>query len=70
MFQHKHRYIYEFELKNHPTWPGTHFTTQEYTLCTNHDGPTSKANKKLLEEALRMVYGHMPKGVKFKYEKV
>jgi hypothetical protein len=37
-------------MKNHPTWPGTHFTTQEYTLCTNHDDPNGKANKKLLEE--------------------
>jgi hypothetical protein len=70
MFHHKHIYVYQFEMKNHPTWPGTHFTTQEYTLCTNHDGPTSKANKKLLEEALRIVYGYMPKGVKFLYEKL
>jgi hypothetical protein len=70
MFQHKHVYVYQFEMKNHPTWPGTHFTTQEYTLCTNHDDPNGKANKKLLEEALRTVYGHMPKGVKFSYEKI
>jgi len=50
-------------MRNHSTWQGMHFTTQEYTLCTNHDGPT-------IEEALRTVYGHMPKGVKFSYEKI
>ena len=69
MFYHKHRYIYQFEMKNHQTWKGTHYTTEQYTLCTNYDGPTSKENKKLLEEALRIVYGHMPKGVSFLYEK-
>lgn len=69
MYHHKHIYVYQFEMRNHPTWSGTHFTTMEYTLCTNEDGPNSKANRKLLEEALRIVYGHMPKGVKFLYEK-
>ena len=69
MLQHKHIYVYQFEMRNHPTWPGMHFTNVEYTLCTNETGPTSKANKKLLEETLRIVYGHMPKGVKFLYEK-
>lgn len=69
MFQHKHIYVYQFEMRNHSTWHGTHCTTMEYTLCTNEDGPNSKANRKLLEEALRIVYGHLPKSVKFLYEK-
>jgi hypothetical protein len=69
MAHHKHIYVYQFQMRNHPTWPGVHFTDVEYTLCTNEDGPNSKANKKLLEETLRIVYGHMPKGVKFLYEK-
>ena len=69
MHYHKHIYVYQFEMKNHTTWSGKHVTTMEYTLCTDHDGPTSKPNKKLLEEALRIVYGHMPKSVKFLYEK-
>lgn len=69
MFQHKHVYVYQFEMKNHSTWHGTHVTTMEYTLCTNDSGPNSKSNRKLLEEALRIVYGHMPKSVKFLHEK-
>lgn len=69
MAHHKHIYVYQFQMRNHPTWPGVHFTDVEYTLCTNEDGPNSKVNRKLLEEALRIVYGHMPKGVKFLYEK-
>lgn len=69
MFHHKHVYVYQFEMKNHSSWNGTHVTTMEYTLCTNDTGPNSKSNRKLLEEALRIVYGHLPKGVKFLYEK-
>ena len=70
MYQHKHIYVYEFQMKNHATWHGTHFTTMQYTLCTNETGPNSKTNRKLLEEALRIVYGHMPKSVKFLHEKL
>ena len=69
MHYHKHIYVYQFEMKTHPTWPGTHVTTMEYTLCTNETGPNRKSNRKLLEEALRIVYGHLPKGIKFLYEK-
>ena len=69
MHIHKHIYVYQFEMKNHNSWSGTHVTTMEYTLCTNDSGPNSKSNRKLLEEALRIVYGHMPKSVKFLYEK-
>ena len=69
MFHHKHIYVYQFDISNHATWGGTRYTTMEYTLCTNEDGPNSKPNRKLLEEALRIVYGHMPKSVKFLYEK-
>lgn len=69
MFTHKHVYVYQFEMKNHNSWSGKHVTTMEYTLCTNETGPNSKGNRKLLEEALRIVYGHMPKHVKFLHEK-
>ena len=69
MHIHKHIYVYQFEMKNHNSWSGQHFTTMEYALCTDHDGPNSKPNRKLLEEALRIVYGHLPKGIKFLHEK-
>jgi hypothetical protein len=71
MAHHKHIYVYQFQMRNHPTWPGTCILqlmeSIHYVLMKT--GPNSKANKKLLEEALRIVYGHMPKGVKFLYEK-
>ena len=70
MHKHQHVYIYQFEMKNHPTWHGTHTCTMEYSLCTDITGPTHKQNKLLLEQMLRTVYGHLPKGVKFLREKV
>jgi hypothetical protein len=57
-------------MKNHPTWHGTHTCTMEYSLCTDITGPTHKQNKLLLEQMLRTVYGHLPKGVKFLREKI
>jgi hypothetical protein len=57
-------------MENHASWPGKRVGTQEYTLCTNYPDPNSKANRTLLESMLRMVYGHMPKSVKFLHEKV
>jgi hypothetical protein len=41
----------------------------EYSLCTNIDGPDHKENRKILEQMLRLVYGHYPKGVKFVRER-
>jgi len=62
---HKHVYVYEFQMQNHPTWPGTKMCVMEYSLCTNIDDPNHKENRKTLEQMLRLVYGHYPKGVKF-----
>lgn len=69
-YAHEHVYVYQFEIENHPSWGGSRWTTMEYTLCTNHDNPNGKENRKLLESMLRLVYGHYPKGVKFLKEKV
>lgn len=69
MYKHQHVYIYQFEMKNHSTWQGLHACSMEYSLCTDIAGPTNKQNLLLLEHMLRVVYGHMPKGVKFLTEK-
>jgi uncharacterized protein YneF (UPF0154 family) len=42
----------------------------EYSLCTDINGPNHKENRSILEQMLRMVYGYMPKGVKFSHEKI
>jgi hypothetical protein len=70
MYKHQHVYSYQFEMKNHATWQGMHTCIMEYSLCTDITGPTHKQNLILLEQMLRVVYGHMPKGVKFLQEKV
>lgn len=67
---HKHIYVYQFEVNNHPTWQGTRTCQMEYSLCTNIDGHNHKENKAILEQMLRVVYGYMPKGVKFLHEKI
>ena len=68
-YEHKHTYVYQFELQKHKSHS---YRTQkcEYTLLTNISDPNCKANRQLLESMLRTVYGHMPKGVKFLHEKV
>jgi hypothetical protein len=66
---HKHVYVYEFVMQNHPTWSGESTCSMQYSLCTNIDGPDHKENRKTLEQMLRLVYGHYPKGVKFVREK-
>ena len=70
MYKHQHVYIYQFEIKNHSTWQGMHTCIMEYSLCTDITGPAHKQNLILLEQMLRTVYGHMPKGVKFLQEKI
>lgn len=62
--KHKHVYIYQFELTGHGNR-----AMHEYSLCTNTNNPNCSDNRTLLESMLRLVYGHMPKGVKFLYEK-
>ena len=69
-YKHEHVFVYRFEMENHASWQGKRVGTQEYTLCTNYPDPNGKANRTLLESMLRMVYGHMPKSVKFLHEKV
>jgi hypothetical protein len=65
MYKHEHIYVYQFPLTNREG--GTILV--EYSLCTNISGPQHRDNKNLLESMLRLVYKHMPKGVKFLYEK-
>lgn len=68
-YEHKHIYVYQFELQKHKSHSyGTHKC--EYTLLTNISNPNCKANRQLLESMLRIVYGHMPKSVKFLHEKI
>jgi hypothetical protein len=64
-YTHKHTYVYKFPLS--AKQGGT--TECEYTLCTDIDNANSKENRTLLESMLRLVYGHMPKSVKFSHEK-
>jgi hypothetical protein len=66
---HKHVYVYEFQMQNHESWGGRRTCTMEYALCTNVDGPDHKENRKTLEQMLRLVYKHYPKGVKFVRER-
>jgi len=70
MYKHQHVYVYRFEVNNHPTWHGTSTCQMEYSLCTDIDGPNHKENRSILEQMLRMVYGYMPKSVKFSHEKI
>ena len=65
IYTHKHIYVYEFELSTHTSWTGNRWETMQYKLCTNTTGPNHKANRRLLEDMLRLVYKYLPKGVKF-----
>jgi hypothetical protein len=64
-YTHKHIYVYRFPLSSKQGG----FVDHEYTLCTDIDNPNSKENRNLLESMLRLIYGHMPKSVKFLHEK-
>lgn len=66
-FKHEHIYVYSYELSKRSPYVG--WQKCEYLLCTNHDNPNGKENRAMLETMLRIVCGHMPKGVKFLYEK-
>jgi hypothetical protein len=67
-FTHKHTYVYVYELQKRSPYVG--WERCEYVLCTDHDGPNSKENRKILESMLRIVCGgHMPKGVRYSHEK-
>lgn len=68
-YEHKHTYVYQFELQRHKSH-SSGWQKCEYTLLTNVTDPNCKSNRQLLESMLRTVYGHMPKGVKFLYEKI
>jgi hypothetical protein len=68
-YAHEHVYVYQFDIENHATWGGQRWTTMEYALCTNTEGPRHRENMKLLESMLRVVYGYYPKGVKFLKER-
>ena len=66
-FKHKHAYVYAFELQKRSPYVG--WEKMQYVLLTDHDNPNSKTNRQLLETGLRIAYGHMPKSVKFLYDK-
>ena len=66
-YSHKHIYVYGYELSKRAPYYG--WQTCEYRLCTDTEGHNNKQNRALLETMLRIVCGHMPKGVKFLYEK-
>lgn len=66
-YSHKHIYVYGYEMSKRAPYVG--WQKCEYTLCTDTEGPNSKHNRALLESMLRIVCGHLPKGVKFLYEK-
>jgi hypothetical protein len=67
---HKHVYVYQFEMNNHATWPGKTTCSMQYALCTNKTDANHKENRLLLEHMLRVIYGYMPKHVKFIYERI
>jgi hypothetical protein len=66
-YKHKHTYVYSYFINKKAPFVGV--TQYDYVLCTDHDNPNSKANRTILESMLRIVWGYMPKLVKFKYEK-
>lgn len=67
-FKHKHAYVYGFQLQKRDPFVG--WQNMEYVLLTDEDNPNSKTNRQLLETGLRIAYGHMPKSVKFLYDKL
>jgi len=67
-YKHKHIYVYTYEMSKKKPYVG--WEKCEYSLCTDHDGPNSKENRHLLESMLRIVCGHLPKGLKFSHEKI
>lgn len=67
-FKHKHAYVYGFELQKRAPYFG--WEKMQYVLLTDETNPNSKSNRALLETGLRIAYGHMPKSVKFLYDKM
>jgi len=63
---HKHCYVYEFPISRRYE---AGVLMHEYVLLTDYDGAKSKQNLLLLEQGLRIAYGHYPKSIKFKYDK-
>jgi hypothetical protein len=69
MIKHKHKHIYVYEYFINKKAPATGVTPYEYVLCTDFDDPNGKTNRAHMESMLRVIWGYMPKVVKFKYEK-
>jgi len=65
--KHAHKYVYTFELVNN-TDTGTVRTWIEYALLTDVTGHKTRYNKEALHTALRIAYGCVPRGVRFKGE--
>jgi len=66
-YNHKHTYVYSYFINKKAPFVGV--TNYEYILLTDHDDPNGKQNRTLLETMLRVIWGYMPKVVKFSYEK-
>jgi hypothetical protein len=64
-YKHKHVYVYQFEFVTRNNTRAN----LKYTLCTDIDNPNCKENRTLLESMLRLVYGYLPKSIKFLHEK-
>ena len=66
MYQHKHKYVYEYLVKKH--LPERGYVRCHYTLLTDIDDPNCKQNRILLEQGFRLGYGYMPKHVRYQYD--
>ena len=66
-YKHKHTYVYSYFINKRNPYIGV--TQYDYVLCTDHDNPNGNQNRSILESMLRIMWGYMPKLVKFKYEK-
>jgi hypothetical protein len=63
---HRHCYVYQF---NVPRRYESRIDTEHYSFLTNITGPHHPENIKQLHFALKVAYGHVPKFIKFKYDK-
>ena len=48
--------------------PDRGYERMTYTLLTDIEGPKNKTNREMLEQGLRIAYGVMPRGVRYRYD--
>jgi hypothetical protein len=63
---HRHCYVYQFNVKRRYD---SRIDTEYYSFLTNIDGPWHRDNVKDLHIVLKLAYGHVPKQIKFKFDK-